>query len=137
MALRENPGVGRSFRGDQQDDRLSVGNFDDDGAGLFCGLCDGRRVQLRGVSGAVLGIHGPESIDPVAAQLLAQALREKGSGKLPPLALHALTSGFDARAPEKAPDAFCGYFQNIGHDVEMFGLFGPPLVRANEFKKAR
>jgi len=71
------------------------------------------------------------------AQLLAQALREKRRKPLPPLAFHALTSGFDAGAPEKAPDAFFGYFQNIQPDLRMIGLFGPPLVKASEFKKAR
>jgi hypothetical protein len=54
---------------------------------------------------------------------------------LPPLTLHALSSGFAARQPQSAPLAFFSYFSRVQPDVEYVGLFSQPMVVWSEYRE--
>ena len=62
---------------------------------------------------------------------LAQYLRKQFD--LPPLALHALTPGFDVLRPRTAPVSSLGYFDEVDADIEYVGLFAPALVPSESY----
>lgn len=55
--------------------------------------------------------------------------------ELPRLGLHAVCSGFDARAATTAPTSFFSFFDGIPADVETVGLFAPPVVDAKDYER--
>lgn len=68
------------------------------------------------------------------ARSLAQAVRGKKE-VLPRLAIHALTSGMDALAPERSPESFFGMFSQCGMKPEMVGMPAPPFVASNQYQQ--
>lgn len=66
----------------------------------------------------------------VAYQL---ALRLQTEPNVPPLALHAVSSGFAAELTRTAPVTFFGFFEGISRDIREVGMFGPPYVRRSEY----
>jgi DNA-binding transcriptional regulator LsrR (DeoR family) len=77
-----------------------------------------------------IGLGGGGTVDRVAHSL-AKALRKRFD--LPPLALHALTPGFDVFRPRTAPVSALGYFAGIDTDIEYVGLFAPAVVPARAY----
>jgi DNA-binding transcriptional regulator LsrR (DeoR family) len=55
----------------------------------------------------------------------------------PPLALHALSTGFDGDQPSVAPMAFFGLFDTLGLDIEYIGLFAPSMVRWQDYERVK
>lgn len=68
------------------------------------------------------------------AHALAQELRSQRF--LPPLTIHALTSGFDVKRPLDAPVAFFSYFEDITPAVDFVGLDSTPVVDCDQFDMA-
>ncbi len=64
------------------------------------------------------------------AKMLAPILRAEDA--LPPLTIHALSSGFDVSRPLSAPGAFLSMFSEL-EDVEFVGLFCPPFVEWDRY----
>lgn len=62
---------------------------------------------------------------------LAQYLRKQFD--VPPLALHALTPGFDVLRPRTAPVSSFGYFDGVDADIEYVGLFAPAVVPSKSY----
>ena len=69
----------------------------------------------------------------LVARSLATELRDRGEA-VPPLAFHALSSGFDARKPRTAPVSFFGFFEGVGVDTQFLGLFAPTVVKTRMYK---
>ena len=80
-----------------------------------------------------LGFGGGGTSLMVARQL-APILRAELT--LPPLTIHALSSGFDVSRPLSAPGAFFSMFSEL-EDVEFVGLFCPPFVEWDRFDADR
>lgn len=84
-----------------------------------------RRVQLGfGGGGTSLKV----------AQRLAQRLRAEPV--LPPITIHALSSGFDVEQPLDAPSAFLSLFDDL-RGVKIVGLFCAPFVVATRIEEER
>jgi DNA-binding transcriptional regulator LsrR (DeoR family) len=79
-----------------------------------------------------IGLGGGGTVDRVAHSL-AKDLRKRFD--LPPLALHALTPGFDVFRPRTAPVSSLGYFNGINTDIEYVGLFAPAVVPAETYEE--
>jgi DNA-binding transcriptional regulator LsrR (DeoR family) len=77
-----------------------------------------------------IGLGGGGTVDRVARSL-ANYLRKQLT--LPPLALHALTPGFDVFRPLTAPVSSLGYFDGIDTDIEYVGLFAPAVVPSEAY----
>ena len=65
------------------------------------------------------------------AQALATELRYATG--LPPLTIHALTSGFDVHRTLDAPVAFFSYFEDLTPPVQTIGLYSAPVVDCDRF----
>ncbi len=85
-----------------------------------------RQVKKR----VCIGLGGGGTVDRVARSL-AGYLRKQFD--LPPLALHALTPGFDVFRPRTAPVSSLGYFDGIDADIEYVGLFAPAVVPSEAY----
>lgn len=81
-----------------------------------------------------VGLGGGETIRQLA-QLLAKRLQAEAF--LPELALHAISSGFNVSDPRTAPVTFLNFFENIGTDIEYYGLFAPALVATREYERVK
>ena len=77
-----------------------------------------------------IGLGGGGTVARVSCSL-AKVLRKRFD--LPPLALHALTPGFDVFRPRTAPVSSLGYFAGIDTDIEYVGLFAPAVVPARAY----
>lgn len=82
-----------------------------------------------------IGFGGGGTIMLVSQNLAARLRSEKE--KLPPLALHVLTSGFSIERPKTAPITFLGYFTEVPTSIEYFGLFAPPVVKTVNYQILR
>lgn len=69
----------------------------------------------------------------VVAWELAHWLR--GVRELPPIGLHATSSGFAVDLARTAPVTFFGFFEGVARDIEEVGMFGPPYIRDKEYKE--
>lgn len=67
----------------------------------------------------------------LVCQYLASALQQ--ATQVPPLTLHAISSGFDVEEPEKSPVSYFGYFRPSDKDIEFVGLFAPAAVKADAY----
>jgi len=79
-----------------------------------------------------IGLGGGGTVDRVARSLAA-GLRKMSS--VPPLALHALTPGFDVFRPRTAPVSSLGYFVGIDTDIEYVGLFAQAVVPTESYRE--
>lgn len=79
-----------------------------------------------------LGLGGGATVQGVA-RALSWRLRSEVS--LPPLGLHALSSGFDVNNPASAPVVFLGLFDQAAPDIEYVGLFAPAVVEAKAYQR--
>jgi len=70
-----------------------------------------------------VGLGGGRTLRMVAQQLAAMLRREPGR---PPLAVHALSSGFDPLAPQNAPITFLGAFDGVAR--QLVGLFSEGVL---------
>lgn len=77
-----------------------------------------------------IGLGGGGTVERVSRSL-ARYLRKRLD--LPPLALHALTPGFDVFHPRTAPVSSLGHFNGIDTDIEYVGLFAPAVVPAESY----
>ena len=64
----------------------------------------------------------------------ALALRLRSEAMVPPLTIHALSSGFATSDPLTAPVAFFSYFTGLAHDIEYVGLFSAAVVKWKEYE---
>jgi len=96
---------------------------DDKARGGAAGGGDARVHIGLGAGGATQGV----------AEALARRLASER--RLPPLVLHALSSGFDIDRPLDAPIAFFSYFTQINHPVEFVGLFCPAVVKWGDYDR--
>ncbi len=71
----------------------------------------------------------------MVAQHLAAGVRTEP--ELPPLTLHAISSGFDVAEPQKAAVSFFSYFENTIHDIEYVGFFAPAVVKWNRYEEVK
>ncbi|MFQ5514428.1 MAG: sugar-binding domain-containing protein [Myxococcota bacterium] len=69
----------------------------------------------------------------LVAQRLATRLRSEA--RLPPLALHALSSGFSVERPQTAPVSFFSSFHDVAPDIEYIGLFASAVVARSDYKR--
>lgn len=94
------------------------------------------------------GGDGQEGVNPAVhiglgaggtTQGVAEALARRLASErhLPPLVLHALSSGFDIDRPFDAPIAFFSYFTQINHPVEFVGLFCPAIVEWDDYDRVK
>jgi DNA-binding transcriptional regulator LsrR (DeoR family) len=88
-------------------------------------------LQSRGAERVHIGL-GAGHTTRVASLEIAKLLRESGR-EIPPLTLHAISSGYNERM---TPLAFFGFFENIKPEVELVGLFAEPFVAHDEFEEA-
>jgi hypothetical protein len=77
-----------------------------------------------------IGLGGGRALRLLSGQL-ATLLR--ATGDLPPLAVHALSAGFDALAPQDAPITFLGRFEEVA--VELVGIFSPGVLETGEVER--
>jgi DNA-binding transcriptional regulator LsrR (DeoR family) len=70
----------------------------------------------------------------VARRLASRARIEEG---VPPLALHALSSGFSVSQPQMAPVSFFSFFDDSRLDVECYGLFAGAMVPSGDYEKVK
>jgi DNA-binding transcriptional regulator LsrR (DeoR family) len=74
-----------------------------------------------------IGLGGGRTMRMVSQQLAAMLRRELDR---PPLAVHALSSGFDPRAPQNAPITFLGMFDGVAR--ELVGLFSSGMLEPGQ-----
>ena len=85
-----------------------------------------RRVKKR--VGIALG--GGGTVNRVSRSLARYLAKQFD---LPPLALNALTPGFDVFRPRTAPVSSLGYFDAVDADIEYVGLFAPAVVPSESY----
>ncbi len=85
-----------------------------------------------GKSRVRIGLAGGGTIMRVA-QALAARLRKED--KLPPLGIHALSSGFRLGRPLTAPITFLSYFDQVPTDIDYVGLFAPAVLPAEDYDR--
>jgi DNA-binding transcriptional regulator LsrR (DeoR family) len=66
------------------------------------------------------------------AECLAERLASEP--KIPPITVHALSSGFAIERPLEAPIAFFSFFENLHEPVEFVSLYSPPAVECTEYE---
>ncbi len=71
----------------------------------------------------------------ICATTLAAMCRTQAD--LPPLALHAISSGFDITDTSTAPATFFQSFEGIREDIQTYALYSAPFVRVEEYKAKR
>lgn len=69
------------------------------------------------------------------AQELAKRLR--AAKEIRPLALHAMTPGFEIERPRSAPASFFGFFDNLGVPIDFVGLFAPAVVFTRDYASTK
>jgi hypothetical protein len=67
----------------------------------------------------------------VVAHELALSLRTMRD--LPPIGLHATSSGFAVDLAHTAPVTFFGFFEGVARDITELGMFGPPYIEDREY----
>lgn len=77
-----------------------------------------------------IGLGGGGTVDRVARSLASDLCKRLD---VPPLALHALTPGFDVFRPRTAPVSSMGYFEEVETDIEYIGLFAPAVVPSESY----
>jgi hypothetical protein len=87
-------------------------------------------LRSRGKDRIHLGFGAGYTTRDVAFEL-AKLLREE-ERELPPLTLHAISSGYKELT---TPLAFFGFFEDVVPEVELVGLFAKPFVAHHEFEK--
>jgi DNA-binding transcriptional regulator LsrR (DeoR family) len=60
-----------------------------------------------------------------------------GAIEVPPLTLHAISSGFACDQPLTAPVVFFGFFEGVAPRMRYVGLFGPAVVPWSEYDHVR
>ncbi|MEE8557722.1 MAG: hypothetical protein V3T14_07535, partial [Myxococcota bacterium] len=79
-----------------------------------------------------IGLGGGGTIMRVAQALAARLRTEE---KLPPLGIHAVSSGFRLGRPLSAPITFLSYFDQVPTDIDYVGLFTPAVVPAKDYDR--
>jgi hypothetical protein len=79
-----------------------------------------------------LGLGGGRALRLLSGRL-AEMLRQ--TGDIPPLAVHALSAGFDALAPQDAPITFLGRFEQVAE--ELVGIFSPGVLETGELERMK
>ncbi len=87
--------------------------------------------QVRAQKNRVHLGFGAGGTTRVVAYQLAKLLQEQ-QGEIPPLALHAISCGFQ---PRTAPVVLFGFFESVLPRVELVGMFGPPYADWNQYKR--
>jgi hypothetical protein len=86
---------------------------------------DGRQDRVR------IGFGAGWTTRVVAYQL---ALSMRTASDLPPIGLHATSSGFAVEMAQTAPVTFFGFFEGVTRDIKEIGMFGPPYVADADWK---
>ncbi|MBW2270509.1 MAG: hypothetical protein JRH16_18240 [Deltaproteobacteria bacterium] len=86
----------------------------------------GKRVHLG---------FGAGRTSALVAQHLANALRV--AEDIPPLTLHAISSGFDVEEPDKSPASYFSFFRSVGKDIKFIGLFAPASLKASDYENVK
>lgn len=79
-----------------------------------------------------MGLGGGHTLRLLAEHLATMLRREAG---WPPVAVHALSSGFDPLAPQNAPITFLGAFGDVAR--QLVGLFSSGMLAPSEFEDIR
>lgn len=79
-----------------------------------------------------LGLGGGGTVREVAKNI---AFLLKNESFVKRLGIHTLTGGLDPTIPLYAPNSFLSFFEGVVEDIEYTGLFTPPLLAAEDYKK--
>lgn len=79
-----------------------------------------------------IGLGGGRALRKLAAELATMLIRAPDR---PPLAIHALSSGFDPREPQNVPVTFLGAFEPVAK--ELVGLFSSGMLERAEAERVR
>ncbi len=60
-----------------------------------------------------------------------------GIADLPPLTIHAISSGFDIADPLSAPTSFFSYFTDLNHDIEFVGFYSAAVVPWSDYEQTK
>ena len=81
-----------------------------------------------------IGLGGGGTVDRVASSLAKYLLKQFD---LPPLAMHALTPGFDPFRPRTSPVSSLGYFDGIHGDIKFVSLIAPAVVPSEQYDEIK
>jgi DNA-binding transcriptional regulator LsrR (DeoR family) len=79
-----------------------------------------------------LGLGGGSALRRLSGQLATLLGQTRD---IPPLAVHALSAGFDALAPQDAPISFLGRFEDFAD--ELVGMFSPGVLETGELERMK
>jgi hypothetical protein len=92
------------------------------------------RTPRRAASRVHVGFGAGGTTRRVAERLSRRLASEP---QVPPLTIHALSSGFAIDRPLDAPIAFFSFFENLHEPVEFVSLYSSPAVKCSEYEEVK